>query len=38
VKTPDGAEVKVDDEGEISREDSQTDRTVKRTGLGAIAG
>lgn len=38
VKTPNGAEVEVDDEGEISREDSQTDRTVKRTGLGAIAG
>jgi hypothetical protein len=38
VKTRDGTDVEVDDEGEIKRDDSQTDRTVRRTTIGAIAG
>jgi hypothetical protein len=39
VRTPDrSSDVEVGDEGEIKQENSQTDRTIKRTGLGAIAG
>jgi hypothetical protein len=38
VRTIDGTELEINDEGEITREDTQTDRTIRRTGIGAIAG
>jgi hypothetical protein len=38
VRTVDGTEIEVNDEGEITREDTQADRTIRRTGIGAIAG
>lgn len=37
VRTPDGESVEVDSEGEV-QEDSQTGRTAKRAGVGAVVG
>ncbi len=38
VRTPGGENVRVDNEGEIRGDDSQTSRTVTRTGIGAALG
>jgi hypothetical protein len=38
VRTSNGDEVRVDNEGRIQDEDSQTERTVERTGIGAAIG
>jgi len=38
VRTPDGDDVKLDNEGTIGEDDSQTERTVTRTGIGAAIG
>ncbi len=38
VRTSDGEEVKVDNEGAVREDDSQTTRTVTRSGIGAALG
>jgi hypothetical protein len=38
VRTPNGEDVRVDNEGVVSEDDSQTTRTVTRTGIGAAIG
>ena len=38
VRTPDGQTVRVDNEGAVREEDSQTNRTVTRTGIGTAVG
>lgn len=38
IRTPDGDEVRVDNEGSVKEDDSQTERTVTRTGIGAAIG
>lgn len=38
IRTPDGEDVRVDNEGSIREDDSQTERTVTRTGIGAAVG
>jgi hypothetical protein len=38
VRTPNGEDVRVDNEGFISEQDSQSTRTVARTGIGAAIG
>jgi hypothetical protein len=38
VRTPDGEEIRVDNEGVISERNAQTSRTVTRTGIGAAVG
>lgn len=38
VRTPDGEDVRVDNEGNVSERDSQTGRTLGRTGIGAAIG
>ncbi|HWN98509.1 MAG TPA: hypothetical protein VNS63_04495 [Blastocatellia bacterium] len=38
VRTPNGEDVRVDNEGTISERDSQTTQTVARTGIGAALG
>ena len=38
VRTSDGEEVKIDNEGSVREDDSQTTRTVTRSGIGAALG
>ena len=38
VRTPDGENLKVDNEGSVKDDDSQTERTVLRSGIGAALG
>jgi hypothetical protein len=38
VRTPDGQTVRIDNEGAVREEDSQTNRTVTRTGIGTAVG
>jgi hypothetical protein len=38
VRTPNGEDVRVDNEGVVSEDDSQTSRTATRTGIGAAIG
>jgi uncharacterized protein YcfJ len=38
VRTPNGEDVRVDSEGFIREQDSQSTRTVARTGIGAAVG
>ena len=38
VRTPDGQTVRLDNEGNVAEDDSQTQRTVTRTGIGAAIG
>lgn len=38
IRTPNGEDVRVDNEGFVGEEDSQTTRTVTRTGIGAALG
>lgn len=38
VRTPNGEEVRVDNEGIVAEDDSQTTRTATRTGVGAAVG
>lgn len=38
VRTPDGEDVKIDNEGAVREDDSQTTRTVTRSGIGAALG
>ena len=38
VRTPNGKDVRVDNEGIVSEQDSQSSRTVARTGIGAAVG
>lgn len=38
VRTPNGETIRVDNEGRVQEEGSQTGRTVKRTGIGAAIG
>lgn len=38
VRTPDGEDVRVDNEGSVKEDDSQTERTITRSGIGAALG
>jgi hypothetical protein len=38
IRTPDGREVRIENEGTIKEEDSQTTRTATRSGIGAAVG
>jgi uncharacterized protein YcfJ len=38
VRSPNGDDVRVDPEGEVRDDSSQTERTVTRTGIGAAVG
>ncbi|MFN7945095.1 MAG: YMGG-like glycine zipper-containing protein [Blastocatellia bacterium] len=38
IRTPNGEDVRVDNEGSVKEDDSQTQRTVTRTGIGAALG
>jgi hypothetical protein len=38
IRTPNGEDVRVDNEGSVREKDSQTGRTVTRTGIGAALG
>jgi YMGG-like Gly-zipper len=38
IRTPDGDEVRVNNEGSVKEDTSQTERTVTRTGIGAAVG
>lgn len=38
VRTPDGEDVKVNNEGSVKEDDSQTTRTITRSGIGAALG
>jgi hypothetical protein len=38
IRTPDGNEVRIESEGTVKEEDSQTTRTITRTGIGAAIG
>lgn len=38
VRTPNGEDVRVDNEGSVKEDDSQTERTVTRSGIGAALG
>ena len=38
VRTPNGEDVRIDNEGIVSEQDSQSTRTVTRTGIGAAVG
>ncbi len=38
VRTPDGEDVKIDNEGAVKEDDSQTERTITRSGIGAAIG
>lgn len=38
LRTPDGEDVRVDNEGSVKEDDSQTERTVTRSGIGAAVG
>ena len=38
VRTPNGEDVKVNNEGSVKEDDSQTERTVTRSGIGAAIG
>lgn len=38
IRTPNGEDIRVDNEGSIRDDDSQTERTVTRTGIGAAVG
>ncbi|HWQ32072.1 MAG TPA: YMGG-like glycine zipper-containing protein [Blastocatellia bacterium] len=38
IRTPNGDDVRVDNEGSVKEDDSQTQRTITRTGIGAALG